>query len=82
MSRFVWMLMLAVLFPFSGCEQKPADRTSGKVTPEDVRRDAGRAVNTAAEYSQQTKEEFQKSSKPNSTSWTPKSPSSAKRVAT
>ena len=43
-----------------GCEQKPADRTPGKVTSEDVRRDAGQAVKTAAEFSQQTKEEFQK----------------------
>ena len=31
-----------------------------KVTSEDVRRDAGQAVKTAAEYSQQSKEEFQK----------------------
>ena len=60
MSRFVWMLMLAGLFAYSGCEQKPADRTPGKVTSEDVRRDAGQAATTAAEYSQQTKEEFQK----------------------
>ena len=60
MSRFVWMLMLAGLLAAIGCEQKPADRTPGKVTSEDVRRDAGQAVNTAAEYSQQTKEEFQK----------------------
>lgn len=66
MSRFVWMLMLAGLFAAIGCErcewceQKPADRTPGKVTSEDVRRDAGQAVNTAVEFSQQTKEEFQK----------------------
>ena len=60
MSRILWMLMLAGLIAVIGCEQKPADRTPGKVTPEDVRRDAGQAVNTAAEYSQQTKEEFQK----------------------
>ena len=60
MSRFVWVLMLAGLFAAIGCEQKPADRTPGKVTSEDVRRDAGQAVETAAEYSQQTKEEFQK----------------------
>ena len=60
MARFAWMLMLAVLFAALGCERNPADRTRGKVTPEDVRRDAGQAVNTAAEYSQQTKEEFQK----------------------
>jgi hypothetical protein len=60
MSRVVWMLMFAGLFAWSGCEQKLGDRTPGKVTSEDVRRDASQAVNTAAEYSQQTKEEFQK----------------------
>ena len=61
MSRFVWMLMLAGLFASSGCEQKSADPTPKKtVTPEDVRRDAGQAADTAAEYSQQAKEEFQK----------------------
>src|SRR3990172_2106956 len=66
MPRFVWMLMLAGLFAAIGCErcewcgQKPADQTPGKVTSEDVRRDAGQAVNTAVEYSQQAKEEFQK----------------------
>ena len=60
MSRFVWLLMLAGLLAAIGCERKPADRTPGKVTSEDVRRDAGQAVNTAAEFSQQTKEEFQK----------------------
>jgi LPS O-antigen subunit length determinant protein (WzzB/FepE family) len=59
------MLMLAGLFASSGCEQqyeqKSADPTPKKtVTPEDVRRDAGQAADTAAEYSQQTKEEFQK----------------------
>ena len=60
MSRFVWMVSLAGLLAAIGCEQKPADRTPGKVTSEDVRRDAGQAAKTAAEYSQQTKEEFQK----------------------
>jgi predicted nucleic acid-binding Zn-ribbon protein len=54
------MLMLAVLFAAQGCERNPADRTPGKVTPEDVRRDAGQAVDTTAEYSRQTMEEFQK----------------------
>jgi TolA-binding protein len=54
------MLMLAGLFAALGCEQKPADRMPGKVTSEDVRRDAGQAVTTAAEYSQQAKENFQK----------------------
>ena len=60
MSRFVWMLIRAGLLTAIGCERKPADRTPGKVTSEDVRRDGGQAVNTAAEVSQQTKEEFQK----------------------
>jgi len=59
------MLTLAGLLAASGCEQRPVDRTSAdqtraKVTSEDVRRDAGQAVNTAAEFSQQTKEEFEK----------------------
>jgi LPS O-antigen subunit length determinant protein (WzzB/FepE family) len=53
------MLTLAGLLAAIGCERKPADRTPGKVTSEDVHRDAGQAVNTAVEYSQQTKEEFQ-----------------------
>lgn len=60
MSRFVWMLMSAGLLAAVGCERKPLDRTPGNVTSEDVRRDAGQAVKTAAEFSQQTKEEFQK----------------------
>ena len=60
MSRFTWMLVLAGLLVVLGCEQKPADRTPGKVTSEDVRRDAGQAAETAAEYSRQTKDEFQK----------------------
>ena len=59
MSRFVWMVSLVGLLAAIGCEQKPADRTPGKVTSEDVRRDAGLAAKTAAEYSRQTKEEFQ-----------------------
>lgn len=60
MSRFGWMVMFAGLFVALGCEQQPAGRTPGKVTSEDVRRDAGQAGRTAVEFSQQTKEEFQK----------------------
>jgi TolA-binding protein len=60
MSRFVAILILAGLFTTSGCEQKPAEPKTENVTSEDVRRDAGKAVETAAEFSQQTKEEFQK----------------------
>jgi len=54
------MLMLAGLLAPIGCEQKPGDRIPGKVTSEDMRRDAGQAVQTAAEYSLGTKEESQK----------------------
>jgi len=60
MSKYVWILMLVGLFAAAGCERKPADRPPKKVTSEDVRGDAGKAVETAAEYSQQAKEEFQK----------------------
>ena len=60
MSRLVWMLMLAGSLITSGCERKPADRAPGKVTSEDVRRDAGQAMNTAVEFSQKAKEDFQK----------------------
>lgn len=60
MRRIVLMLMLAGLLVASGCESKPTEPKLGKVTSEDVRRDAGKAVDTAAEFSQQTKEEFQK----------------------
>jgi TolA-binding protein len=43
-----------------GCDRKPADRAPGTVTSEDVHRDTGQAVDTAVEFSQQTKVEFQK----------------------
>ncbi len=60
MRRFALMLILAGLFTSSGCQPKSAEPKPGKVTSEDVRRDAGKAVETATEFSQQTKEEFQK----------------------
>jgi TolA-binding protein len=60
MSRLLWLLMLAWLLMECGCEQKPAEQTPAKVTSEDVLRDAGQAAKTAAEFSRQTKEEFQK----------------------
>ena len=81
MSRFAWMLMLAGLLAALGCEQQPADRTPGKVTSGDVRRDAGQAAETATEFSQQTKEEFQKKLDARLKEWTPKSPSSVRKVA-
>jgi TolA-binding protein len=60
MLRGFCVAMLAGLVAVMGCERKPADQTPGTVTSEDVRRDASQAVDTAAEFSQQTKEEFQK----------------------
>ena len=60
MLRGFCVVMLAGFVAAVGCERKPADRTPGRVTSDDVRRDAGQAVNTAVEFSQQTKEEFQK----------------------
>ena len=60
MYRCVCMLMLVGLFTASGCERKPADGVPGKVTSDDVRSDASQAAQTAAEYSRQTKDEFQK----------------------
>ena len=45
------VLLLAGLVGVVGCERKPADRTTGRVTSEDVRRDAGQAVNTTVEFS-------------------------------
>lgn len=48
-------------FAVTGCEHRPAGPTPGTVTTDDLRRDAGQAVDTAVKLSQQTKEEFQKS---------------------
>ena len=42
------------------CEKSP-DPTPNKVTSEDVHRDFGQAIQTAAEVSQQTPEEYQQS---------------------
>ncbi len=61
MTRFFCLLLLGGLLAASGCEQKSADRMPAKITPADVRRDAGKAVDTAAEFTLQAKEEFQKS---------------------
>ena len=60
MRRSVLLLILVGLLTTGGCGQEPAEPKPGKVTSEDVRRDAGKALETAGEFSQQTKEEFQK----------------------
>lgn len=61
MVRALCGMMLAGVLAAVGCDQKSADPMPGKVTSEDVRRDAGQAAKTAAEFSQQAKEEFQRS---------------------
>jgi TolA-binding protein len=61
MVRAIFVVLLSGFGVFIGCERKPADQTPGAVTSEDVRRDVGQAVDTAAEFSQQKKEEFQTS---------------------
>ena len=63
MVRCVWMLMVPGLLVNSGCEQKPTEPVPGKVSADDVKREAGEAVHTAAEHSQQAKEDFVKSLK-------------------
>lgn len=60
MFRVVCALMFVGLFAGAGCEKRPAEQPPKKVTGEDVRRDAGRAIKTATEYSRQTTERFQK----------------------
>ncbi|MFN0197530.1 MAG: hypothetical protein ACKVT0_12365 [Planctomycetaceae bacterium] len=52
-------VIVAGFVAIAGCGEKTADPTPNKVTTEDVRRDVGQAADTAAEYSRQTKEEFQ-----------------------
>ena len=59
MSRFVTTLMLVGLLAPLGCDRSSPDRTPDNVTSQDVRRDAAQTANTTAEFSQQTKEEFQ-----------------------
>jgi LPS O-antigen subunit length determinant protein (WzzB/FepE family) len=61
MMRVFSIVTLAGVVAVIGCERQPADPASQKVTSEDVRRDASQAVTTAAEFSQQAKEDFQKS---------------------
>ena len=60
MSRLVWYFLVAGLFTALGCQKSSSDQPTRTVTAEDVRRDAGHAVNTAVDFSRQSKEEFQK----------------------
>jgi TolA-binding protein len=55
------MMPLVGMLAMNGCDQRSVDPSKGKVTSEDVRRDAERAVETASAFSQQAKEDFKKS---------------------
>ena len=60
MSRFIWTLMVGLVFLASGCEPKPVNPTPGNVTPDDVRQDVGKALDTTAKSAEQTKGDFQR----------------------
>ncbi len=59
MSRKTGIFLLAGVLMSGGCETQPTDSIPGKVTSQDVRRDASKAVNSAVEFSQQAKVDFQ-----------------------
>lgn len=61
MQRGISGVLLIGVLATGGCEQSPREQTPGKVTSEDVRRDVGKAVETAAEFSLQAKEDFRHS---------------------
>jgi len=55
----IFILSTAVIAFASGCDQPASAPLSDDVTSDDVRRDAGKAVDTAAEFAKQTKDEYQ-----------------------
>ena len=57
--RSWWLLSAAVLLAGSGCTKAPVEHTVRKVTVEDVRRDADKAVDTATAAAVQAKEDFE-----------------------
>ena len=59
MSRSWWLLGAAVLVSCNGCMEAPVEHTVRKVTTEDVRHDAEKAVDTSAHAAAQAKEEFE-----------------------
>jgi TolA-binding protein len=58
MMRGSCLILLVVIATVAGCERSSSAPKSGKVTSEDVRDGAVKAVDTAVEFSQQTREEF------------------------
>lgn len=61
MHRAITGVLLLGVLTTGGCEQTPRELSPDKVTSDDVRRDVGKAVETAAEFSLQAKEDFQHS---------------------
>lgn len=59
MSRSWGLLSAAVLVTCNGCMEAPVEHTVRKVTTEDVRRDAEKAVDTSAHAAAQAKEDFE-----------------------
>ena len=64
MARAFYVATLVGLIAVMGCQKKTADPSpktgmDKTVTPEDVRRDAGKAADSATKLAQQSKEEFQ-----------------------
>ena len=59
MPRSWWLLSAAVLVTCTGCTEAPVEHTVRKVTTEDVRHDAEKAVDTSAHAAAQVKEDFE-----------------------
>jgi TolA-binding protein len=59
MTRVYCLIFVAGAVAVAGCEQPGTSPAPGTTTSDDVRRDIGQAVDTTAEYADQTKEEYQ-----------------------
>lgn len=59
MPRSWWLLIAAVLVTCNGCMEEPVEHTVRKVTTEDVRHDAEKAVDTSAHAAAEAKEDFE-----------------------
>ena len=59
MTRSWCLLGASVLVPCNGCMEAPVKHTVRKVTTEDVRHDAEKAVDTSARAAAQAKEDFE-----------------------
>jgi dihydroxyacetone kinase len=59
MRRSWWLLGAAILVTCTGCTEAPVEHTVRKVTTEDVRHDAEKAVDTSAHAVAQAKEDFE-----------------------